>query len=152
MTRNTRIDTMKGLSILAVVLFHSGFSWFVLYPFHNTIFFMISGFLWKDDCSNDRLHLKKFVFRKIKTLWLPYVIANGFWLLLNDFLCYTGIYLCDDYAFSQVNLSTKAITYELHFIMGLKNVGLELCKIFLFTGATELGGATGFLRILFLQN
>ena len=56
--RNRSIDIMKGLLIVLVVLGHSQAPVHrFIYLFHMAAFFIISGYLWKDDYSKTKKSL-----------------------------------------------------------------------------------------------
>ena len=78
------IDYAKALLILLVVLGHSGFPFTsFIYLFHMAAFFMISGFLYKSDDGN----LFYNVIKRIRTLYLPFIMYNFIFLVLyNKFI------------------------------------------------------------------
>ena len=81
MERDKSIDVMKGILIVLVVMAHAqGPGYRFIYLFHMATFFMISGYLWKtrSNLSKDSV----FIRRKIKSLYFPYVICNGAFLLI----------------------------------------------------------------------
>lgn len=66
------VDIAKGIGIILVVWAHTegpGSSW--IYQFHMPLFFLISGYLF-----NSNTAIREFVVRKIKSLYLPFVIWN----------------------------------------------------------------------------
>lgn len=147
MLRNKQIDIIKGIAILAVVMYHAGFPYMNLYPFHNTIFFIVSGYLYNEYYSNSLHSLKILVLKKIKSLWLPYVIFNASCILLNNFFCYIGLFISDSTQYNEV--SVLASTGMMHSIMSFPQMVKQIILVMLFMGASELGGATWFLRVLF---
>ncbi len=52
--RDRRIDILRGFAVIFVVLTHCGFplSGF-LYQFHTALFFMVSGYFWKQQYSEN---------------------------------------------------------------------------------------------------
>lgn len=134
--RNDTIDVLKGIGISLIVLGHTGFFGIhFVYLFHVAIFIIASGLFFK---SNEIVSLKnvvQFVIKKIKTLYIPYVIVNTLFLLLNNILLKINIY-----------------SIETHQIYSLKDFLVGFIKILLFRGTTELAGATWFLHLLFLIN
>ena len=146
--RNDVIDIIRGYAIIFVVFTHCGFPFSkFLYLFHNALFFIVSGWFLSEKKSEDFLGVKKFTFSKIKSLWIPYVLTNGAFLLLNNFLCRTGLYLSVESQWIEVGEAYGAT--DLHHILNFKEIVIEILKIFVFMGGTELGGATWFLRVLF---
>ena len=91
--RNPTIDVLKGICILFMVGGHSGFPIkSFIYLFHMAVFFMASGYCYKESNSEDSDHFLRFVVRKLKTLWFPYVL----WTLrscfeMNQKLCYISM-------------------------------------------------------------
>lgn len=89
--RNKTITIMKALAIICMVAGHS----YTKSPiedfvglFHMPVFFICSGYCFKDKYLID---VKKFILRKIKTIWLPtfkWIIAL---VLLHNVLLYFGI-------------------------------------------------------------
>ena len=71
MKRRIDIDILKGILILLVVIGHQAPAPIstVIYWFHMPSFFIISGFLWKED----DISFSSFVKRKTKSLLIPYV-------------------------------------------------------------------------------
>lgn len=121
------IDVMKGILILLVVCAHAQPGREIhkfIYLFHMPVFFMISGYLWNDQNVVTLSDLGKYLKRKIKSLYLPYVLANGiFWTF--DFFIH--------------NLSIKA-----YF--------LSLMKVFCFQGRHQLSDTTWYLNVLFFAS
>lgn len=128
----SQIDIIKGVCILLVVLGHSGINpslYNFIYLFHLPCFFICAGF-----CSFNRkienfIDLKKYLLKKIKSLYFPFVIGNLIFLFLAPLFSNFGF-----------------ISYQnFSFFYFVKNV----LKIFLFIGENELCGPTWFLRTLF---
>lgn len=132
--RNKQIDILKGIAIIMIVLGHcsSPFTHF-LYLFHLAIFFMVSGYFWKENSINTIKDLKRFIINKVKRLYVPFVIGNVICVLLNNFLIDINIY--------------STISHS-HF--SYKDMAKNIIKVLLFRNSTELLGASWFLRILFI--
>lgn len=83
------IDNAKFVGIICVILGHHCLSGTVggiisgpiIFSFHMPLFFFINGLTPKEIV--DKTH---FIQRKVKTLFLPYVIAVLFAMLTNDLL------------------------------------------------------------------
>lgn len=142
--RNTTLDAVKGIGIILMVVGHSFFS-FVSYIglFHMALFFMVSGYLWNDKKAIDINSAKQYVISKIKHLWLPFVLCNSSFSLLNNFFLRIGI-LSNDPAFLELFPSN---VLSPHF--DFPTLCFELIKHICFIGDTQLGMATWFLRALF---
>ncbi len=63
-----------------------------IYLFHMAVFFIASGILWDDSRVSDLHKCKSFIIRKLKSLWLPFVLCNSFFNLMHNFLLKTGSY------------------------------------------------------------
>lgn len=95
MERKKELDIIKGCGILLMVIGHSGFPfWHFIYLFHMPIFFIASGYVFNSSYSQNYDSIKTFVYKRIKSLWLPFFTFSSFFLLLwNVFVkinLYTG--------------------------------------------------------------
>ena len=81
-------DVVRGIGILMVVLGHCAPRPLVdfVYLFHMGLFFFVSGYFLKITDNGSFLeNEKKYIKRKLRTLWLPFVIFTLFILGLQDF-------------------------------------------------------------------
>lgn len=142
--RNRTLDIVRGIGIILMVAGHSGapFTHFI-YLFHMAIFFMASGYLWNDKNVSSFGAMKNFCIKRIKGLWIPYLIGNGIFIVLNNLFIRVHIYTNESIFLSLVS--------EGHLIepMDFKDTVIALFKIIFFAGGTQLGGATWFFRVLF---
>ena len=95
--RNTYIDAVKGIGIISIVIGHA--SWELsfgnhiieigpfVYLYHLAIFLFCSGYLTKD--SN--INITEFVVKKIKGLYIPFVIYSIGYLLLRNLFINIGL-------------------------------------------------------------
>lgn len=145
--RDYTIDTIKGIGIILMVAVRGGapFSHFINL-FHMPIFFIASGYFWNNKNSENFDSLKKFIFRKIKTLWLPFVLYNTALITLNNFFLSIGFYTSNTEFLSLTGESSKAICS----IMSLKEIVLASAKTFVFAGKSRLASPTWFLGSLFM--
>lgn len=142
--RDSTIDIIKGLGIILMVMGHSGFPFTrVIYMFHMAIFFMASGYLWKDNHVRDWKGLKRFFWRRIKALWLPYIVANGIFVLLNNFFIIIGLYSVAPSSAAALQGASPQVWFDMGTTLK------ELLKTLLFLGGSQMGGAFWFLRTLF---
>ncbi len=91
--RNNLIDVLKGLLIILVVVGHTNTvftKW--IYSFHMAAFFAISGFLWNDKYIATKEKRIKFIKSRIKRLYLPFVLVNVIFILLNNLLVRINFY------------------------------------------------------------
>lgn len=146
MQRNDSIDILKGIGILLVVLGHTGFAGTsYIYLFHMAVFFMASGYFYKDRYSDSLKDLGKAVLKRIRGLWVPVVIWNTVYTLLNNLLIRCNIYTSDKIVEDYLDDSLVSI----HSVMSGKDMLKNIIKGLFFAGHTELGGAFWFLRVLF---
>lgn len=127
--RNTTISICKGIGIILMVIGHSGCPKPVhdfIYLFHMPLFFIITGFLFKDKYFEKPLI---FLRRKWSALYKPFFISN--FIILS---------IC---IISDIITRTE-LTYS-HYLN-------RLLKIVLFTGQYDILGSLWFLRTLFFSN
>ena len=136
--RDPVIDSMRGIGIVLMVLGHSGFPGTdFIYLFHMALFFMLSG--WLFSLRGGPVH---FIKRKVVTLWLPFVLANTAFTVLNNLFLQLNI-LTSDERILQVpgNAVTTPVT--------VKDVIGRTVHWCVFDGGTQLGGAMWFIQALF---
>lgn len=93
MKRNETVDIIKGLGIFFVVLAHSGFPLSQsVYLFHMPIFFMASGYCYNLRNSQSAQALGAYAGKKLKSLYVPYALFNGIFILLYNQLIDLNIY------------------------------------------------------------
>ncbi|MCQ2137434.1 MAG: acyltransferase [Bacteroidales bacterium] len=130
--RNISIDIVKGLGILCIVLWHlqgtaGGDSRFLVFcrnyvnQFHLAFFFFMSGLFFKRDEP-----WKSFLIKKIKRLYVPFVLANLLFLVFEFIL--------------------HRITGDGQQISSYFKWAVKIC---LGISWTNMGGATWFLIALF---
>lgn len=131
--RDALLDVIKGISIILVVLGHTNFVWnHYIYLFHVAVFFMLSGVLYDENKIKNGHDIKNYIIKRIKRLYVPYVVINIVAIILNNFFINIHVY----------NINT-------HSYFGIKEMIMEIIKTLLFCGNSEIIGATWFLRILF---
>ena len=144
------IDIMKGILILLMVLGHTYVAYKeFLYLFHMASFFMISGYCWNEKHSKDAKSVRQFIVQRIIRLYVPFVLINTAYILLNNVFINIGIYsdsqmfleLTNDAPVKQVLAEYFSIT---HIIKGIIRT---LCFA---GGSARLCGATWFLSTLFM--
>lgn len=146
MRRNVIIDIMKGICILAVVLRHARapFSDFFLL-FHMAVFFMISGYLFNENSVRGFSLWIRYVLKKVKGLWLPYVAFTWLFLLLHNSFIRCGIYT-NRVEFLQLEYLESPQIKQFYTVSQILRKMLD--TIFMLTN-TEMGGALWFLITLF---
>lgn len=76
--RNKRIDAVKGIGILLVIIGHINVHRYIntfIYLFHMPLFFIVSGYLYRDNYN--------FVKSKLKGLLWPYFTIGGSYLVIE---------------------------------------------------------------------
>ena len=126
--RDISIDIMKGILILLMVMAHAqGPGHRLIYLFHMAVFFMISGYLWKEGAE---LNIIPFIKRKIISLYIPYVVCNTAYFVW--------------YLVTPVFFEREICERNLYGVL------YETIKIFLFRGRCAMSGPTWFLAVLFI--
>ena len=121
------ISISKGILIILMVVGHSGINSLAkdfIYNFHMPCFFLISGFLFKEEYLDN---IGTFVAKKIKGLYVPFVKYSLFFLLLHNI-------------FYHLHLYNNCYTLE-EFI-------IRLLKTPILIGAEQLLGGFWFLEVL----
>lgn len=145
MNRDKKIDIIKGITILLMVLGHTNFAGrHFIYMFHMAVFFMASGYFVKDKNSETIAGVKTTIIKRIKGLWLPYFIWNTIYTLCNNLFIQTNIYTVDEGVQAYLDPSLINIAHT----MSIKEMGINIAKGLYMKGQTELGGAFWFLQIL----
>lgn len=136
--RDNVIDTLKGWGICLMVCGHSGapLTHFI-YLFHMALFFIASGYLWKEKVDSSS-GLVNYVLKKLKTLYIPFVLINGFYTISSNLFLKLGIYS------NKNGGGILAVDY-----LSTQDVVKKLIQNIFFSGGSQLGGATWFLRSLF---
>lgn len=144
--RNIEIDIVKGLGIILMVMGHCNFPYSkFIYLFHMSVFFIASGYLQKEEYSEDIDGIKIYVLRKLKTLWLPYFIFNTIFVLLNNIFIYMNIYTDNPLILTNAGENIMGLSESFTWGMTVTNI----VKSFFFLGGTNMGVAFWFLRALF---
>ena len=130
--RDKTLDVLKGIGIILMVVGHSGSPCTnFIYLFHMALFFVASGYVWNDKKVKDFTALKQGLLARVRGLWLPYTVGNGIFTLLNNGFVQLGLYP------EELRMTTKQMV-------------VNLAKNLLFAGDTRFGGASWFLRTLFI--
>lgn len=146
--RNPIIDICRSIGIILVVVGHSGCpdilkSW--IYLFHMSLFFALSGY-----CYNIRYdeHPVGFIIKKIKSIYLPYVIFSIGLIFFHNFFIKSGLYGSSE----SFLLLQHGNEYGMLSTYTIKDICINLFRTVLFASNEEFGGSTWFLRILFVIN
>lgn len=132
--RNEIIDILRGFAICLIVLGHTQFvGTSYIYLFHVSVFIIASGMFFRITKVQTFKDLLIYIKRKILSLYVPYVIVNLLFMLLNNVLIKTNVY-----------------SFEIHQYYGIMDFAKNGIKILCFRGVTELAGATWFLHLIFI--
>lgn len=147
MERSRNVDIMKGIGIFLVVLGHSYF-WgdrFITL-FHMPLFFMLSGYCYNEKYSADISSLILLAKKRLKSLYLPYMLSNLVFACFHNVFVKYQIYTNNPLFLEQTignhnwglidYYSTKEFIYNILLIIG-------------FVGGEQLEGSVWFLRIMF---
>lgn len=127
--RSKRIDIIKGIGIILVVLGHTkiqaeGF----INLFHVGLFFIAAGYCYSDRYTDSLQTLKQYIGKSIARLYVPYVLFNLFFLLLRNPLNLAGIFSSSAIRFSAwleriwkilLMQETEALSGPCWFVRGL---------------------------------
>ncbi|SHH27566.1 Fucose 4-O-acetylase [Fibrobacter sp. UWH9] len=129
---------LKGIGITLVVTGHSGCPDFIrnfIYSFHMPLFFIISGYLFKETYFQEK---NKFIQRRIFSLYVPFVIWSIVFILLHNVF----------YHFNLINDSFSSYGTVNH-IYTIKETLIRISKSFLLINSESFLGAFWFLKALF---
>ena len=93
MRQNDIVTLTKAIGIILMVLAHTmspnHVIWRIIYTFHMPLFFIMSGYCFKEKYLDDT---KQFVFRKLKGIYVPFVAYSLVFLALHNLFCRFYIY------------------------------------------------------------
>lgn len=131
-----------------MVLGHSGAPfthWIFL--FHMAVFYMASGYFWNNKHVATSQSYWQYVWNKIKTLYIPYLICNVVFLLLNNIYVDLGIYASTQEYLDLIGSDDVSLLHSKYTV--LQSIK-QFVKICILIGGTELGGPTWFFSSLFI--
>lgn len=131
--RSEKIDIVKCIGILAVVCGHAGLGHTFFSQFHMPLFAFVSGYLFVDKYADSVGSVGKYIVKKIKTIYLPFV---GFELL---FLAFHNVF----YKLDLINSECGQMLY------GPKDFLKQALRIITLGGGERLVGQLWFLISLF---
>ena len=85
-------NNMKGIAIISVVIGHCTLSSFAeqyVNQYHLAVFFFVSGYFFKEKYIDDK---RTFVWKKVKKLYLLYVVSGLLFLLFHPLLEWLFVY------------------------------------------------------------
>lgn len=147
--RTPEVDLIKGIAIVLVVFGHTFPSCReYIYLFHISVFMMASGYCWKNNTVTDLKSYRKFIMKKLRYIYLPYVLCNGIFVLLRNFFITINLYTHN----SNFLILTKDAPYPQSIVSNASVLEIikEEFKVLLGIGTTQLGSATWFLIALLI--
>ena len=150
-SRNITFDIAKGLGIVIIVFTHiiasRHFSFYFLFLFRVSLFFVISGYFFKHLYCENIENLKTFIKKKIKTIYLPYVLTNLGCILFHNFFfkihlltnnplysdmlgyreIYSGITLIKKVLYNFVMLEFEVMAIPIWFLRALFWISICFC-------------------------
>lgn len=145
--RNKTIDYMKGIAISLVVLAHTNFSHIqYIKLFHMSIFFLFSGYCYRERYSENIKAVGCYFVKKLKGLYIPYVSFNMLLLCLHNLFCRLNIYTDNPGFAGNPLLNTdygKISVYSMNDFIYHTVITLG------FVDGEQLAGTIWFLRALF---
>lgn len=140
--RNVRIDIIKGIGIMLIVLGHTQmpYSRFVNL-FHVALFFIASGYCFSEKYSESFANVKVFVVKRIKRLYIPFILWNLAFLCLRNLFVSVEIY--------STNKSIVDV-YGTIGILSLQESLIQAKNILFMQAGEQLAGACWFLRALLI--
>ena len=91
--QNNIVTLTKAIGIILMVIGHAlpkGYvAWEVIYTFHMPLFFIMSGYCFKEKYLDDA---KSFVVRKIKGIYVPFVVFSMACMAFHNVFCHLYIY------------------------------------------------------------
>lgn len=142
--RDENIDILKAICLICMILGHCGFPGTkFIYLFHMPLFFMASGYLFNKQRVTTYKEFQKFFFRKIKSLWMPYVVWNTVFLALQNFFLKINFYTNNLKVLTYSGSSTQDYITWRDFI-------IRFIKILFLKNGTVFTSAFWFIRVLFV--
>ena len=118
-----------------------------IFLFHMAVFYMASGYFWNNKHVTSSQSYWLYVWNKIKKLYVPYLICNLVFLLLNNVFIDTGIYASSQEYLDLIGSDDESL---LHTPMTMIDMAKRFVALCFLMGSTELGGPTWFFSSLFI--
>ena len=130
--RNIRLDLVKAIAIICVVLGHTCIAYPALFVnlFHVGVFFAVSGIFFREEYTDTPEGLGKVIVKRIKRLYLPYVFYNFFYLCIRNLMILMGL--------------------QGGALLSLKLFVRHVLEIAVLIGGEEIPGPGWFIRSLFI--
>lgn len=142
MKRIKELDIIKALCIIFMVIGHTSCKYMnVFLLFHMAVFFMVSGYFFKDSYGESVRSIVQFAVKRIKRLYIPWVIVQTIYLSLNNVFMNIG-FLTDNPEFLASDVVKNFFGLSQRFsITGFLK---EEIKVLLMGGVHNLVAVCGF--------
>lgn len=147
--RNETIDLVKGIGIILMVMRHARapYSDFFLL-FHMAIFFIASGYLYNSVYAKNIKFVTYYTIRKIKSLYLPYLLFTVAFILLNNIFLNINVYT-DNADFIKSNMLEPGYASLGTYYTIIDQLKMILKAVF-FRAGTQIGGAFWFFQVMYM--
>lgn len=140
-SRVDELDIVKAVAIILMVMDHSGASFQVfLWKFHMAVFFIASGFFFKESSSDSIQSVSRFIQNRFRRNWIPFFVWNAVFVFLHNVLAGINIFPA----------GVAADAYPVQEIYSLREIVIRIAKGALFSYKEPLIGGFWFFKILFL--
>ena len=144
--RDVSLDIMKAICIILMVYAHTlPFCRDFLHVIVIPTFLMVSGYCWHAKIRNWR-EFGRFFLKRLKALYIPFVLYNGSYALLGGLFLRLGFYTDDPALFDIAR--NWPISQHLYGLHGFGDCVRKFLKILVMQDTTQLGTATWFLIML----
>ena len=134
--RVPELDIVKGLCIIFMVLGHASWKYMHIFLlFHMAVFFMVSGYLFRDRYADSVKSILRFAIKRLKRLYIPWFLANSAFLLCNNIFLKTGL-LTNDQAFLEDEMMKSQ--FGIFRMMGFREWVIEEAKILFMGGGYSI--------------
>lgn len=143
--RISEIDILKGLGMITVLMDHVLINNAFFYPFEVALFFLAAGYCFNRDKITSGKALSSYYIKQIKSLYIPLLLWNSFFILFNNIWLKLHIYSDDQLILFDPNIEKFfALDQHLTFLQMLK----QILKVACLMTSSKLGGVSWFIRAL----
>lgn len=139
------LDVMKGIGIICAVMDHAGIPNFFFYPFEVSLFYLIGGYCFNIERCSSIERLMSYIGRQGKRLYVPLILWNVMFILLNNVFMNTGIYT-DNPFFLKSNIVENQ--FGLDAYLSLSETMKQIFKVLLLMDTAKICGMSWFIRAL----
>ena len=146
--RDKSIDILKGIAMILIVAGHAYTphrDW--IYLFHVAVFFIASGYCWNKEITTGN-EWRKYVIRKVRELYIPYIAYNSVFVLLNNLFVRMSIYSNNPEFISATLNNNGMYPQRLSTVLNAKDIIALLLRTITLKYRPQVGGATWFVAVL----